>query len=104
MLAADREPWLVIDPKPLSGDPHFEVAPLIWNRWDEVVAAGDLRFAVRQRFYTAIDAAGLDEDRARDWVIVRQMLNVLGTLENIDGTLPQDWLTRNIAIVKAIQG
>ncbi|MER7244981.1 aminoglycoside phosphotransferase family protein [Kribbella sp. NPDC000426] len=103
MLAADREPWLVIDPKPLSGDPHFEVAPLIWNRWDEVVAAGDLRFAVRQRFYTAIDAAGLDEDRARDWVIVRQMLNVLGTLENTDGTLPQDWLTRNIAIVKAIQ-
>ncbi|WP_432890799.1 aminoglycoside phosphotransferase family protein [Kribbella sp. CA-245084] len=101
MLAAEREPWLVIDPKPLSGDPHFEVAPLIWNRWEEI--AGDLRFAVRQRFYSAIDAAGFDEDRARDWVIVRQMLNVLGTLENSDGTLPQDWLTRNIAIVKAIQ-
>jgi streptomycin 6-kinase len=105
MLAAEREPWLVIDPKPLSGDPHFEVAPLIWNRWDEVVASGDLRFAVRQRFYTAIDAAGLDEDRARDWVIVRQMLNVLWTLEDAGGddSLPQDWLTRNIAIVKAIQ-
>ncbi|HET6987613.1 MAG TPA: aminoglycoside phosphotransferase family protein [Kribbella sp.] len=105
MLAAEREPWLVIDPKPLSGDPHFEVAPLIWNRWDEVVASGDLRFAVRQRFYTAIDAAGLDEDRARDWVIVRQMLNVLWTLEDADTdqSLPQDWLTRNIAIVKAIQ-
>jgi streptomycin 6-kinase len=105
MLAAEREPWLVIDPKPLSGDPHFEVAPLIWNRWDEVVASGDLRFAVRQRFYTAIDAAGFDEDRARDWVIVRQMLNVLWTLEDAGGddSLPQDWLTRNIAIVKAIQ-
>jgi streptomycin 6-kinase len=105
MLAADREPWLVIDPKPLSGDPHFEVAPRIWNRWDEVVAAADLRFAVRQRFYTAIDAAGFDQDRARDWVIVRQMLNVLWTLEDAgsDESLPQDWLTRNIAIVKAIQ-
>ncbi|WP_406046765.1 aminoglycoside phosphotransferase family protein [Kribbella sp. NBC_00889] len=103
MLAAEREPWLVIDPKPLSGDPHFEVAPLIWNRWDEIVASGDLRFAVRQRFYTAIDAAGLDEERARDWVIVRQMLNVLWTLEDADESLPQDWLTRNIAIVKAIQ-
>ncbi|MFG1812195.1 aminoglycoside phosphotransferase family protein [Kribbella sp. NPDC049174] len=105
MLAGVREPWLVIDPKPLSGDPHYEVAPLIWNRWDEVVAAGDLRFAVRQRFYAAIDAAELDEDRARDWVIVRQMLNVLWTLEDAgsDESLPQDWLTRNIAIVKAIQ-
>lgn len=105
VLAGVREPWLVIDPKPLSGDPHYEVAPLIWNRWDELVASGDLRFGVRQRLYAAIDAAELDEDRARDWVIVRQMLNILWTLEDgdTDDTLPQDWLTRNIAIVKAIQ-
>ncbi len=105
VLAADREPWLVIDPKPLSGDPHYEVAPLIWNRWDEVAAARDLRFALRRRFYAIIDTAGLDEDRARDWIIVRQLLNVLWTLKDTgaDQTLPQDWLTRNIAIVKAIQ-
>ena len=105
MLAADREPWLVIDPKPLSGDPAYEVAPLIWNRWDEVTRAHDLRFAVQQRFWTTVDAAGFDEDRARAWVIVRQMLNVLWTLESTspDESLPQDWLTRNIAIVKAIQ-
>lgn len=105
VLAGEREPWLVIDPKPLSGDPAYEVAPLLWNRWDEVTASGDLRFRVRQRFSTAIDAAGLDEDRARDWVIVRQLLNVLWTLQatDADNTLPQDWLTRNIAIVKAIQ-
>ncbi|MBP2356473.1 hypothetical protein JOF29_007583 [Kribbella aluminosa] len=33
------------------------------------------------------------------------MLNVLWTLESTDTdeSLPQDWLTRNIAIVKAIQ-
>jgi streptomycin 6-kinase len=105
VLAGDREPWLVIDPKPLSGDPHYEVAPLLWNRWDEIVASGDLRFTVRQRFYAAVDAAELDEDRARDWVIVRQMLNVLWTLHDAgaDEVLPQDWLTRNIAVVKAIQ-
>jgi streptomycin 6-kinase len=105
MLAGEREPWLVIDPKPLSGDPHYEVAPLVWNRWEEVVASGDVRWAVRQRFYAAIDAAELDEDRARDWIVVRQMLNVLWTLEEagVDESLPQDWLTRNIAIVKAIQ-
>ncbi|GAA0963621.1 streptomycin 6-kinase [Kribbella koreensis] len=105
VMAADREPWLVIDPKPLSGDPYFEVAPLIWNRWDEVVATGDIRFRIRQRFYAAIDTAELDEDRARDWIIVRQMVNVLNVLRSTtpDAFLPQDWLTRNIAIVKAIQ-
>jgi streptomycin 6-kinase len=105
VLAAEREPWLVIDPKPLSGDPHHEVAPLLWNRWDEIAGARDLRFALRQRFYAIVDAAGLDEDRARDWVIVRQMVNVKGAIADAgaDEVLPQDWLTRNIAITKAIQ-
>lgn len=105
VLAAEREPWLVIDPKPLSGDPHYEVAPLIWNRWDEATAAYDLRHRLRARFHAAVDAAGLDEDRARSWVIVRQLLNILWTLQDAgtDESLPKDWITRNIAIVKAIQ-
>ncbi|HEU4945992.1 MAG TPA: aminoglycoside phosphotransferase family protein [Kribbella sp.] len=107
VLAADREPWLVIDPKPLSGDPHYEVAPLLWNLWDELVAEGELRPALRRRFYAIVDTAELDEERARDWVIVRQMVNVLWTLQDADVgpdvMLPKDWLTRNIAIAKAIQ-
>ena len=70
---ADREPWLVIDPKPMSGDPHYEPAPMLWNRFDEY--AGDVRDGVRRRFHTLVDAAGLDEDRARDWVVVRMVLN-----------------------------
>ena len=73
MLAADREPWLAIDPKPMSGDPHYEPAPLLWNRWDEL--EGDIRGGVRRRFHAVIDAAGLEEDRARDWVVVRMVLN-----------------------------
>jgi streptomycin 6-kinase len=107
VLAADREPWLVIDPKPLSGDPHYEVAPLLWNRWDEVTGTGDVREAVRRRFHTIVDTAELDEERARDWVIFRQLVNVLWTLQDADlgpdAMLPKDWLTLNIAIAKAVQ-
>lgn len=105
VLAAEREPWLVIDPKPLSGDPHYEVAPLLWNRWAEIVASGDIRFAVRRRFHTIVDTAELDEDRARDWVILRQVLNAMWAVQDggNDESLPRDWLTRNIATVKAIQ-
>ena len=44
VMAADREPWLAIDPKPMSGDPHYELAPMLWNRFDEL--AGDVRRAV----------------------------------------------------------
>ncbi|MFC0622678.1 aminoglycoside phosphotransferase family protein [Kribbella deserti] len=103
VLASDREPWLIIDPKPLSGDPHYEVAPLLWNRWPEVVATGDIRTAVRSRFHAIVDTAELDEERARDWVIVRELVNVRWTLTEPDDLLPDDWLTRAIAIAKAVQ-
>lgn len=99
VLAADREAWLAIDPEPLSGDPHYEVAPLLWNRWPEAVATGDVRTAVRRRFHTVVDVAGLDEERARDWVIVREAHHAMWAIEDDD----RDGLTAAIAIVKAVQ-
>jgi streptomycin 6-kinase len=107
VLAADREPWLVIDPKPMSGDPHYEPAPMLWNRWDEIAA--DVRSGLRRRFHTLVDAAGLDEDRARDWVVVRMVLNATWAVEDaqrMDRDLDPDeqtWITRCIAITKAVQ-
>jgi streptomycin 6-kinase len=103
VLAADREPWLAIDPKPISGDPHYEVAPLLWNRWDEVVGSGDVRVAVRRRFHTVVDAAGLDEERARDWVVVRMLHNAMWELEDNPTTPDAEYLTMCIAIAKAVQ-
>ncbi len=110
VLAADREPWLVIDPKPVAGDPHYEVAPMLWNRWEEMVASGGVRDAVRRRFHTLVDAAMLDEDRARDWVLVRMMHNVLWALEDAareDRALSvedREWVTTAVTIAKAVQG
>lgn len=109
VLAADREPWVVIDPKPLSGDPHHEVAPLLWNRWDEVVAAGDVRTATRRRFHAVVDTADLDEDRARDWVVVRMVLNAAWAATELRATgrtaspADRDWSTTCVAVAKAVQ-
>lgn len=107
VLAAQREPWLAIDPKPVDGDPHYEVAPLLWNRWDEVVAHwSGVRDAVRQRFETVVEAAGLDRDRARDWVVVRELHVALWAIEGQDGVTPdeaRETVTRCIAIAKAVQ-
>lgn len=99
VLAADREPWLVIDPKPISGDPHYEVAPLLWNRWEEL--AGDVRGGVRRRFHAVVDAAGLDEDRARDWVVVRMLHNTLWELDELEPDV--DSITCSLTIAKAVQ-
>jgi len=96
--------WLAIDPKPLSGDPHHEVAPLLWNRWDELVTTGDVRAAVRERFHTVLDAAGLDEDRARDWVVVRELVNAMWALTGSDPRHDvREWVTRCVTIAKAVQ-
>ena len=105
VMAADREPWLAIDPKPVSGDPHYELAPMLWNRFEEL--AGDVRGGVRRRFHALVDQAGLDEHRARDWVVVRMMNNALWRLQDeADGrpvTPTDDYLTTCIAIAKAVQ-
>ncbi|MFW0789453.1 aminoglycoside phosphotransferase family protein [Gordonia sp. CPCC 205333] len=107
VLAAQREPWLVIDPNPMSGDPHYELAPLLWNRWDEI--ADDARAGVARRFFTVVDAARLDEDRARDWVIVRMILNAHWAVEDaqragraLDAD-DHDWVTQCITVAKAVQ-
>ncbi|SDS34383.1 aminoglycoside phosphotransferase family protein [Microlunatus soli] len=95
--------WLAIDPKPLSGDPHYEVAPLLWNRWDEIVATGNVRNAILDRIYTVVDHTGLDEDRVRDWVLVRELVNVLWALADGEDAAGNDWVTMSIVIAKAAQ-
>jgi streptomycin 6-kinase len=67
--------WLVIDPKPTNGDPHYEVEPMLRNRFEEYGEVGSVRDGIRRRFHTLVDTAGLEEERARDWVIVRSILD-----------------------------
>jgi streptomycin 6-kinase len=104
VLAADREPWLAIDPKPLSGDPSFEIAPLLWNRWDEITASGSVRASVRERFHAMVDLTGFAEERARGWVVVREIVNILWAIQD-EATIAadDDWVTASLAIAKAVQ-
>lgn len=103
VMAADRSPWLAIDPKPMSGDPHYELAPMLWNRFEEL--DGDVRNGVRRRFHALVDHAGLDEHRARDWVVVRMVNNACWHLQESTGETSRsdDYLTTCIAVAKAVQ-
>jgi streptomycin 6-kinase len=77
VLAGTREAWLAIDPKPLAGDPGFDLLPALWNRWPEVVATGDVPRAVRRRFDLMVEVLGLDRDRAVAWSMGRVLQNAL---------------------------
>ena len=98
VLAADRENWLAIDPKPVNGDPHYEIAPLLWNRWGEI--AGAARVGVRRRFQVLVDAGEFDEDRARAWVLVRMAVNAMWELQ--EGRPDPASLTRCVTVAKAV--
>ncbi|MFT3887236.1 MAG: aminoglycoside phosphotransferase family protein [Arachnia sp.] len=80
--AADRGPWLAIDPKPLAGDPGFELLPALHNRWDDAVATGDLSRAIIRRFDLMTDVVCLEPDRARAWTLARILQNMVWELEN----------------------
>ncbi|OIJ97928.1 hydroxyurea phosphotransferase [Streptomyces sp. MUSC 14] len=69
VLGSDRADWLAIDPKPLAGDPGFELWPALWNRFDAA--------EVVWRFDAMTDVLGLDRERARAWTLGRLLQNAL---------------------------
>jgi streptomycin 6-kinase len=64
ILAAEREPWLVIDPKPLVGEREFALAPIVRS-----FELGDTRRDVLYRLDRLSAELGLDRERARGWTI-----------------------------------
>ncbi len=64
VLAAEREPWLVIDPKPLVGEREFAVAPIVRAR-----ELGHSKEAVVGRLNRLTGELGLDRERALGWTL-----------------------------------
>ena len=84
VLAGTREPWLVIDPKGVAGDPAFDVVPCIWNRFEELVAEGDPHRAVRRRIDALCEAAGIDREAAYRWTVARAVDDLLWSAADAD--------------------
>ncbi|MFF8448112.1 aminoglycoside phosphotransferase family protein [Streptomyces leeuwenhoekii] len=74
VLASPRAPWLAIDPKPLAGDPGFELLPALRNRHDPA--------DTRWRFDALTGVLGLDRARARAWTLGRVLQNCLWNIES----------------------
>jgi streptomycin 6-kinase len=66
VLAAQREPWLVIDPKPLVGEREFGLGPIIRS-----LELGGGRRDVLRRLDHLTSELGLDRERARQWCIAQ---------------------------------
>jgi streptomycin 6-kinase len=58
--------WLAIDPKPMLGEPEYDVASFLWNP-----LPSRLRLDRLEQRLAAFAAAGLDEERMRQWTVIR---------------------------------
>jgi len=73
ILAARREPWLVIDPKPLVGEPAFDAAHLIRSLLPDQIAKPEFDRLVS----TIAGRLDLPAQRIAEWVFVRSIENAL---------------------------
>jgi len=73
ILAAQREPWLVIDPKPYTGDPAYDLLQHMLNCEDRL-AADPAALANRMA-----DLAGIDAGRVRRWLFARSVQESAGS-------------------------
>ncbi len=73
ILAARREPWLVIDPKPYVGDPAYDVLQHMLN-CDDRLDADPAALADRMA-----SLAGLDPARVRLWLFARSVQESVGS-------------------------
>jgi streptomycin 6-kinase len=84
VLRAQRADWLVIDPKGLLGDNHFDICQFFRN--PRTVPDG----VNRRRLDIFTDKLGLNRDRAKQWLFVHSMLDACWSFE--DGRDWRHWL------------
>ncbi|MDH6137244.1 streptomycin 6-kinase [Kitasatospora sp. MAA4] len=81
VMAADRAPWLAIDPKPLVGERAYDLAWLAQDRKDTLAGSPGPRGAARRRLHLLADAVDVDHDRLRGWTLLRTVAAGLWSLE-----------------------
>jgi len=71
VLAGDRAPWLAVGPEPLVGERAYDLARLVRDRVEDLVASSAGASAARRRVNKLADALDLDRERLRGWTLFR---------------------------------
>jgi streptomycin 6-kinase len=82
ILAAQREPWLVIDPKGVAGEPAYEVGVLLANPFPDFLSWPDLNRVTARRIAQLSAELGFDRHRIAGWALVQAVLSSCWALED----------------------
>ncbi|MGW3069026.1 aminoglycoside phosphotransferase family protein [Streptomyces sp. NPDC001130] len=71
VLAGERMPWLAVGPDPVVGECAFDLARLVRDRVEDLIAAPSGAGAVRRRIKRLSESLEVDQDRLRAWTLFR---------------------------------
>ncbi len=85
ILAATREPWLVIDPKGIVGEPAYEIGAFLRNPVPDIFTFSELHKYTEQRAAIFAEMLNLDRQRLIGWGLAQAVLSSWWSYESGDG-------------------
>ncbi|HET6313771.1 MAG TPA: aminoglycoside phosphotransferase family protein [Chloroflexia bacterium] len=82
ILAAEREPWLAIDPKGLVGEPAYEVGALMRNQLPQPLAGEYASRFLARRLDQLAEELGLERARLHGWSLAQAVLSAWWSFED----------------------
>ncbi|MFD5574040.1 aminoglycoside phosphotransferase family protein [Streptomyces cadmiisoli] len=71
VLAGDRMPWLAVGPDPVVGECAFDLARLVRDRVEDLIATPSGAATTRRRVKRLAESLDVDQERLRGWTLFR---------------------------------
>lgn len=82
ILAAERQPWLAIDPKGLVGEPEYDVCALLRNPMPWLLNQPQPERIIARRVDQLADELGFDRERLAGWGLAQAVLSAWWSYED----------------------
>lgn len=82
ILAAEREPWLAVDPKGVIGEPVYETGALLRNFWPDILSVPDPKSLMTRRIDQLSAELGFERERIYNWGFAQAVLSVIWGVED----------------------
>ncbi|MGG2459033.1 aminoglycoside phosphotransferase family protein [Streptomyces sp. RGM 3693] len=83
VLAGERAPWLTVGPSPLVGERAYDLARLVLDRFEDLLAGSGAAAVARRRVAKLADSLDVDRERLRGWTLYRAVR--AGVRESVSG-------------------
>ncbi|QJT04490.1 kinase [Streptomyces asoensis] len=80
VLAGERVPWLAVGPDPVVGECAFDLARLVRDRVEDLIASPSGAATTRRRVKRLAESLELDQERLRGWTLFRAVESGLRAL------------------------